>query len=172
LEPRERHASFGKWEEGVNERKMSIVNQLQTRGGPNRVRGRLGHIDRCHRHSIGMLDPVIHHQDRIGTGADHALNGSTDKDVSQELFAVSTHHDEICLYRLCDTQNAVKCVAGDDSRAAADSVQLGDCADLLAKDSFHFAGFDLNQFRRLIIIYDVHQREFRVIRLRQKAGPP
>jgi hypothetical protein len=84
---------------------------------------------------------------------------------------VSAHHDEIRFRRLCDAQNAVECVAGNHSRAAADSTQLGDCADLLKENPFGFAGFDLYQCCRLILIYDVQQRKLGTAPLRQKTGP-
>jgi hypothetical protein len=115
---------------------------------------------------------VIHHQYRIGTRADHALNGRSDEDVAQQLLAVSAHHNEVHLHRLCGAQNAGEWVSGSHCPAATDSAQFGYYVDLLVENPSDFSRFDLDQLRRQIIIYDVYQREFRVIRLRQKAGPP
>jgi hypothetical protein len=85
---------------------------------------------------------------------------------------VSSHHNEICVHRLCGTQDAVECIACNDSGVAADTAQLGYCFDLLTENTFDLASFDFNQLRGLIIVHDVDQRQIGVIGLSQETGTP
>ena len=59
------------------------------------VRRRLGRIDGRQRRSVGLLHFPVHHQDRIGTGADHALDSRSDKNIAQEVLSVGAHDHEV-----------------------------------------------------------------------------
>jgi hypothetical protein len=159
-------------EERMDKREPGSPEHSQSHAGLDGVCGWLRPIDRRQGHSVGLRHLSVHHQHRVRSGPDHALEGRSDKNIAQELFAVRPHDDKVRLNRRCRSQDTVEGIPGNNHRTAADAAELGHCADLLGEDAVGLACLDRDQIRRLIIVDNMDESELGAACLRQQARSP
>jgi hypothetical protein len=118
---------------------------------------RIRQVDRRHDVFVFPLGFVVYHQHWKGTLADHTLDGSSDKDVEQELLAVCPHNDEVSVSASLRSrsQDAIKRIACDNHGPGLDSLNFGDRCQLFGQQAFSLAFLHLHEFIRLVVVDDV-----------------
>jgi len=113
---------------------------------------------------------IIHHEHRILSSANDALDRGPCEDVAQKLLAMGPHHNEVGADRGARAQDPVEGVPPDYDRMATRVVQLGHGPDLLNQHALSLPLFHADKIVRLVFINDVNKVQLGTASASQKSG--
>jgi hypothetical protein len=152
--------------ERVDDGSLCVAGNVQSVCSSDCVGGGFGHVNCGEGCPISALRFLIHHENRMMAGSDHALYRRTNKDI-QKLLSVRAHDDEVWLDRLSRPQDTVERVSRNHARPAGDLLQLRHRSDLLVEDAFGLPRFQRNQILGLVVVHHMDEIQVRPMLSRQ-----